>query len=1618
MRKTVIKLLLLLIPALGLAQQNGYNNLKKALKTTRTDSARFSILLNLALFNEEINRDTALYYYEESFSLAKKNNQRLGEALGLRGKGYMLQAMGRFPESLSCLQQALKIAEDPGADNLSWDLLNYHNPRIRRLIILSVIHLALGDLMVAVGDLQNGLFQHKMGKQLAEESGQSWVLGLSYMNLGYNYYLLNQPDSDLSMHQKAERIFKQTGYTKYLGYVYQQIGDIYLKNGNKDLAIQYFHKSLGTNLEQKNLSGISANYHNLTNYYLSTKQKDSSLYYSKKTLEVLHSMASRRYLDEAYDALYQSYKLNGKTDSAYKYQSLALIAKDSVFNATSKSLTDYQKLSFKAQIHLQELEKEKEGIQTKIRTYVLLAAIGVLVLLAGIFYRNNRQKQIANVLLSRQKDEIEAQARESQIEAALERVRSRTMAMQKSEELREVIQVVYEQFLHLGLDISSAGFTMDYKESDDWNNWIADSAHSFPNLLHIPYFDHLLWNSYNEARRKGLDGYTLTLTQEQNNSFLEQVSKYIPITEEAMNLVYNAPGYAVSSLLMKNVSLYIDRYSIVPFSDADNAILLSFGKVFEQTYTRFKDLEQAEEQAREAHIEAALERVRSRTMAMQKSEELREVIQVVYEQFLHLGLDILTAGFVLDYNESENWNIWSADAFHSFPSLLHIPYFDHPQWNRSNDAKRKGLDFFANTLTFEEKNSFFEQVFENVPEVSKEVKELVYGAPGYANSNVFLKNVSLYIDRLSTVPFSEVDNAVLKRFAKVFEQTYTRFKDLEQAEAQTREAQIEAALERVRSRTMAMQKSGELAEVIQMIYDQFVILNFNINIASFDTGFGSSKDSFNWIASSSTNYTTKVFAPYCDNPVFNIPIKAFENGSDNCKYHLTAEEKKQWLDHFFKTVSPLPHYSLENLDRIYNSSGYYNYTAIVKSISLSISNYLGYAYSEAEEAVVMRFCKVFAQTYTRFKDLEQAEEQGRESQIEAALERVRGKAMAMYNSADLTSTASLVFTELQKLGINPIRCGVGMINNQSRKAALYSATSSLDGDSLGLVGWVMLEGHPILEKIYDSIINSEEYYPVLKGTELKAYYEKLLSGMPHPSIPTFHLGEEQFGHFFPYPDGSLYAWSERRYDETEIRILRRFASVIDLTFRRYYELQKSEQSAREAIRQASIDRVRAEIASMRTTKDLERIIPLVWDELTILGIPFIRCGVFIVEEERELIHTHLSTPDGKALAAYDLPFDAEGIGRELLPAWRKKQIASLHWTAKEFADYTKNLVSQGAVSSGGKYITERPDTSLDLHFFPFLQGMLYVGNANPLTDNEKELVLSLAEAFSTAYARYEDFNKLEVAKQEVDKTLTELKTTQIQLIQTEKMATLGELTAGIAHEIQNPLNFVNNFSEINAELLEELKASSQKGERDRPLEIELINDLIENSKKINLHGKRADSIVKGMLQHSQSGSGKKELTNINTIADEYMRLAYHGLRAKDKSFNAEMVTHFDERLPKINVIPQDLGRVMLNLFNNAFYAVSKRQETAGEGYKPEVLVSTSMENGQIIIVVKDNGIGIPEAIKGKIMQPFFTTKPTGEGTGLGLSLTYDMVVKGHGGTIEVNTKEFEFTEFIIKLPVQ
>jgi C4-dicarboxylate-specific signal transduction histidine kinase len=313
--------------------------------------------------------------------------------------------------------------------------------------------------------------------------------------------------------------------------------------------------------------------------------------------------------------------------------------------------------------------------------------------------------------------------------------------------------------------------------------------------------------------------------------------------------------------------------------------------------------------------------------------------------------------------------------------------------------------------------------------------------------------------------------------------------------------------------------------------------------------------------------------------------------------------------------------------------------------------------------------------------------------------------------------------------------------------------------------------------------------------------------------------------------------------------------------------------------------------------------------------------------------------------------------------------------------------------------------------------MQYHKNLQTLHEEQKQILTNQNQLLEQRVK--ERTSALNQQKEVLQQSLEELRFAQSQLVQREKMASLGELTAGIAHEIQNPLNFVNNFSEINSELLSEIKdqlAKETLSEIGKKQIQGLTHDLSQNLEKINHHGKRADAIVKGMLQHSRGGAAQRELTDINALCEEYLRLSYHGFRARDKTFNAGFETNFDASLGKVDVVPQDLSRVLLNIFNNAFYSVSERKKKGGSDYQPTVRVSTRKSPDRIIITIRDNGLGVPDTLKDKIFQPFFTTKPAGQGTGLGLSLSYD-IIKAAGGEIKINSKAGDFAEFSIYLPL-
>jgi signal transduction histidine kinase len=1004
----------------------------------------------------------------------------------------------------------------------------------------------------------------------------------------------------------------------------------------------------------------------------------------------------------------------------------------------------------------------------------------------------------------------------------------------------------------------------------------------------------------------------------------------------------------------------------------------------------------------ELEIESSLERVRTVALRMSKPDDLLNICEILFNELKALGFSELRNALIHTFVDEDNYfNDYDYSDF-TGGCISRIPYSGNAVIERFIKVIRKANDAFIEIKIsgreLEKWKAFRKSNGEADDARLDNIDSLYY----------YIYSVGAAAIGISTYHGVSIEKQnVLRRFRNAFNLAYKRYIDITQAEAQAREAQIEAALERVRAKTMAMHKSEQLAETAKVFFEQFDLLGKIPDRMSIGIINEESKKVELWVTDQMGNQVNNEYFFSIDEPTSMAKIyAAWKERKDTFVVDLIGKNLKEWL-RFVKEEAKLPIDETKIKGRRVQQAAFFSGGFLLFTTHEPVADEI--------MQLLVRFARVFDLTYTRFLDLQKAEAQTREAKIEAALERVRSKAMAMQKSDDLANAVAIVFEELGKLNPGTMRCGIGIINKEKRSVNVWATAKSDEHGPIQISGDQSMDSHPLLRGAFNAWLKQEDYSYLLQGEDLNNYYKTQASvNFKLPESQSANQGLSQYYFLATFQAGGLFAFRETPFPDEAKIVIKRFADVFNLTYTRFNDIKKAEAQAREAIKRSSLDRVRAETASMRTTGDLEKITPLIWNELTTLGVPFIRCGVFIMDEQQEQIHSFLSTPDGKAIAAFELPYDSAGELSKVLVHWHKKEMYKDHWDEATFAAWTKSLMQQGAIASEEKYSTAHRPVNLDLHFLPFLQGMLYVGSETPLNDEEIHLVQSLANAFSTAYARYEDFNKLESAKAQIEKTLVDLKQAQAQLIQSEKMASLGELTAGIAHEIQNPLNFVNNFSDVNQELLVEIKDEMKKGNIE---EADLIvNDVIENEQKINHHGKRADAIVKGMLQHSRKSSGQKEPTDINALADEYLRLSYHGLRAKDKTFNATMKTDFDETIGKVNVIPQEIGRVLLNLFNNAFYAASLPSKGGFKEQEPTILVSTKKINGNLEISVKDNGNGIPQKILDKILQPFFTTKPTGEGTGLGLSLAYD-IIKAHGGTLKVETKEGEGSEFIVQLPV-
>lgn len=1056
-----------------------------------------------------------------------------------------------------------------------------------------------------------------------------------------------------------------------------------------------------------------------------------------------------------------------------------------------------------------------------------------------------------------------------------------------------------------------------------------------------------------------------------------------------------------------------------------------------------------EVKSRALEIEAAVERVRAQSMAMQQTNDIAKVNEELFAQISKLNIDGFTGVAIYLVDEDEMVTVWDLSSPGSMGDASNGAFIYDPKNTPTLSEfipiwKEGKLDYFILDYPKERLLIAVDELEPFYPAMAENFRVAINSGvlQHQWNATATISNGILSLDMIK--PPSEEVRSITIKMAAAFNLAYQRFHDLQMAEKQTRESQIQLALERVRAKTMAMHQSDELANTASILFQQIKELGFE----TWSCGFCIWKDETNlelWMGADSGGLLPPLVIPYKEEQTHYEIFKTSEQGAVSYEHVWEGNA----LEKHYEFLATIP--SVKEALVMMKAAGLTLPNKQCYYVGFFKKGYLLLITKEPNprlKEISQRFAQVFDLTYTRFLDLQKAEQQTRSAQIELAVERVRAKALAMHSSTQIMDVVSSVKTEMLGLEIPGVVAATIYLQEEDddiRMWDLSTVKEMEDGFRVAVdVKFKLSETNPGL--YIRRVWNNENKYFVEKQVAadmvitldwLRQYYpeqadeaQQFLGSTPwnyllHPTIQLTH--------------GKMSVDILDTAEPAEMEsIMIKMGAAFDLAYKRFLDLQQSERQIREGQIELALERVRARSLAMHKSEELGELSLELVKQVQGLGVSTWFCAFNIYSENYQS----------------SLEWGSNGVGTfPTYPTPREHVFLKYYEAGQNGENFMINVIGEDECPAHYEYLCSLPGIGQQLlsmkadgiPFPPFQidhvafmkYGYLLFITYEPVPQAH-DIFIRFAKVFEQTYTRFLDLKKAETLaakadadlillkeeKKRTEEALNELQITQKQLIQVEKMASLGELTAGIAHEIQNPLNFVNNFSEVSRELIEELKAENAKliTDRDDQLQEEILNDLDSNLKKINHHGKRADAIVKGMLQHSRKSEGQKEPTDINALCDEYFRLAYHGIRAKEKSFNATLKTDFDKSIGKINIMSQDMGRVILNLITNAFYAVNeqvKRCQTEPVEvrlkYEPTVSISTKEENGGVEIIISDNGNGIPQNIIDKIFQPFFTTKPTGQGTGLGLSLAYD-IVKAHGGNIKVETKSGESCEFKIQLP--
>jgi len=1207
--------------------------------------------------------------------------------------------------------------------------------------------------------------------------------------------------------------------------------------------------------------------------------------------------------------------------------------------------------------------------------------------------------------------------RELAIEAALEKVRAVALGMRKPEEMLDVCRTISYQLQQFGVEkIRNVQIAIINENIGQYLCYQYFTSYDKTTVEKTEYLKSPVEHGMVRQMLASRDGYfignLIGKELEEFRSHRKEENHFTdPLLDEASELSYCFLSIGEGGL---GLSLYKDL-------DEDVLdIFKRFHQVFLMAYQRFRDIQKAEAQAREAQIEAAVERVRAQSMAIHHSDDLHKVTEELLHQLNKLSIDGLTGTtiYLVDAHDIvEAWdlsspgNIGTPGSFTATYDAKKYPVNGGwvKEW-RTSDQNYFELEFPKEALL---------EAVEEWKEIHPEIAVIFENAIGsgklthqWSPSGRLSKGL-LAVDLIK--PPTEDTKNIVTKMAGAFNLAYQRFEDLQKAEAQAREAQIEAALEKVRSRTMGMQRSDELADVANVLFGEMNHLVHNLWTCGFVLCERDRQED-EWWLSLEDGFSRGFFLPNVNDFAHATLYEGWLLGETFRTVQLDGDMLQahyDWLmgipvaKNIFDDMEAagMERPDWQKLHAAYFSKGY---------LVIITREYC------PEEEIFKRFATVFDQTYTRFLDLQKAEAQAREAQIENALEKVRSRSLAMQSPDELIEVVHLLREEMGALGVEELETSSIYIHDEcSGKTQCWftikdsdSGKAVTDRMSMDLqdtrVGRKMLDFYRSDAKQTSILMQGEQRIEWIRYCGEKAEYFSS-EGFYGESIP------ERTYHLYKFSDGYIGAASPSEISSESWDLLKRATSVFSFAYTRFLDLKKAKEQTREAQIELSLERIRSQVTAMQESSNLFDIVVSMRKEFISLG------------HEADYFWHMRWLPD-----TYDMSMTSEDgnrVGMVIsIPKFVHDNIPALaKWEKGNDPTYALALDTDGAwdyidaMNTHGAYELADPNapTREDIEHIGGLTFIMArtthgeIGYSLPgqVPDPPEDAVNTLvrfAGVFDLAYKRFEDLKSSEhqalMIREERDRleiALNELRATQAQLVQQEKLASLGQLTAGIAHEIKNPLNFVNNFSEVSVELIDEAFDELEKlDDSDAKEEITaILNDVKSNLTKVHEHGSRADSIVKSMLQHSRGGSGKLEPTDLNVLIKEYVNLSFHGMRAKKNPINVEIDLQLDPKIKTVPLISEDFSRVVLNLCNNAFDALREAVNTR----PAKLTVRTKKESNAILIELEDNGPGIPDEIIDKILQPFFTTKQGTEGTGLGLSITND-IIKAHGGELDIQSQ--------------